>query len=663
MDPDPFSDLEAFQALPRLSGLLLSPDGTRLVTTVATLDAKRQRWVNAVWEVDPEGRIAPRRLTRSAKGEVAPAFTEDGDLLFTSARPVPDGDDEDPPRLWRLPARGGEAHVVGSRAGGVAGPKSAGGVIVVTSDTLPGSTDSADDALRRTARKERKVTAILHSGFPVRHWDHDLGPGAPRLLAARPSGEQEMDWTDLTPAPGRALDEAVYDVSPDGRYVVTSWAMNDPQAVRRSTLVVIDTATGERRVLADTKGYDFNQPKVSPDGARVAALRWTDSTASDPGIVELVLLAFSGEDLRVVQAWDRWPTALAWSHDGSAVLVTADEAGRGPVFRVCVDTLEVCRLTTDDGAYSDLCVARDGSALYALRSGYDGPPLPVRLDPETPGVPTRLPGPAADLALPGRLEEVRTTAADGRELRAWLALPPGDGPHPLLLWVHGGPLSSWNAWSWRWCPWLMVAQGYAVLLPDPALSTGYGLAHVRAGWGDWGGAPYQDLLRVTDAALERGDLDVDRTAAMGGSFGGYMANWIAGHTDRFRAIVTHASLWGLARFGATTDGAWLWSREMTAEMVARNDPSACVDHIVTPMLVVHGDQDYRVPVGEALSLWWDLCRRAPEPTAMPHRFLYFPDENHWVLSPGHAVIWYQFVIAFLDQHVRGAREVVPELLR
>jgi len=379
-------------------------------------------------------------------------------------------------------------------------------------------------------------------------------------------------------------------------------------------------------------------------------------------VVELVLLAFLGEDLRVVQAWDRWPTALAWSHDGSSVVVTADDAGRGPVFRVSVETLEVRRLTMDDGTYSDLCVARDGSALYALRSGYDGPPVPVRLDPETPGVPTTLPGPAADLALPGRLEEIRTTAEDGREVRAWLALPPGDGPHPLLLWVHGGPLSSWNAWSWRWCPWLMVAQGYAVLLPDPALSTGYGLAHVRAGWGDWGGAPYRDLLRVTDAALERGDLDADRTAAMGGSFGGYMANWIAGHTDRFRAIVTHASLWGLSRFGATTDGAWYWSREMTAKMVARNDPSAYVDDIVTPMLVVHGDRDYRVPVGEALSLWWDLCRRAPEPTAMPHRFLYFPDENHWVLSPAHAVLWYQAVLAFLDQHVRGAREVVPDLL-
>jgi dipeptidyl aminopeptidase/acylaminoacyl peptidase len=222
--------------------------------------------------------------------------------------------------------------------------------------------------------------------------------------------------------------------------------------------------------------------------------------------------------------------------------------------------------------------------------------------------------------------------------------------------VHGGPLASWNAWSWRWNPWLMAAQGYAVLLPDPALSTGYGLDHVRASWGDWGGAAYTDVLQLTDAALTRGDLDSDRTAMMGGSFGGYMANWIAGHTDRFRAIVTHASLWGLERFSGTTDGAYYWQREMTPEMIRKNDPSAHLAQVDTPMLVIHGDKDYRVPVGEALALWWDLCSQAPDPEAMPHRFLYFPDENHWVLTPGHAVVWYEVVLSFLSRHVREGEE-------
>jgi dipeptidyl aminopeptidase/acylaminoacyl peptidase len=151
---------------------------------------------------------------------------------------------------------------------------------------------------------------------------------------------------------------------------------------------------------------------------------------------------------------------------------------------------------------------------------------------------------------------------------------------------------------------------------------------------------------------------------MGGSFGGYMANWVAGHTDRFDAIVTHASLWALDQFGATTDAAWYWTREMTPQMALANSPHLHADAITTPMLVVHGDRDYRVPIGEALRLWWDLACRSKEPDgSMPHRFLYYPDENHWVLTPRHAKIWYEVVLGFLGQHVLGEEWEVPDLLR
>ncbi|HSV37885.1 MAG TPA: alpha/beta fold hydrolase, partial [Nocardioidaceae bacterium] len=276
-------------------------------------------------------------------------------------------------------------------------------------------------------------------------------------------------------------------------------------------------------------------------------------------------------------------------------------------------------------------------------------------------------GPSPAPKLPGTLTEVESKGEDGSRIRAWLALPEGASaanPAPLLLWIHGGPLASWNAWSWRWNPWLAVAQGYAVLLPDPALSTGYGLDFIKRGWGAWGGAPYTDLLSITDAAETRDDIDQTRTAAMGGSFGGYMANWVAGHTDRFRCIVTHASLWALDQFGPTTDASWYWLREMTAEMAAANSPHLHVDSIRTPMLVIHGDKDYRVPIGEALRLWFELASRAEhEDGELPHKFLYFPDENHWVLTPQHAKVWYQTVLAFLGHHVLGEEWATPELLQ
>jgi dipeptidyl aminopeptidase/acylaminoacyl peptidase len=653
-----FTDLDAFQALPRLSGLALSPDGTRLVTGVATLDAKKQKWVTALWELDPAGQRPAQRLTRSAEGEGGPVFTEDGEVLFTSKRPDPAVEDpEETHALWLLPLRG-EARQVGSRPGGLSGAVTHGRTVVVASDTLPAATDGDDDERRRKERKDRKVTAILHTGYPIRYWDHDLGPGQPRLLRGS-LDEDPVTWTELTPQPGRALDGASYDLTRDGSVVVTTWVVKEPHGSSRGTLRVIDLETGDSRVLADDPDREYDSPRLSPDGRQVAALRRTRSTPDDPGDVQLVVLALDGSRQAVVEGWDRWPTDVRWS--GTALLATADELGRAPVFRI--EDGVVTRLSTDDGAYTDLCPSEDGAFVYALRSGYDGPPAPVRLDARTPGPPTRVPSPVPDLELPGTLSEVSTAVPDGREVRAWLVLPEGEGPHPTVLWIHGGPLSSWNSWSWRWCPWLLAARGYAVLLPDPALSTGYGLHQVRQGWGNWGGAAYDDLMEVMDAALTHPDLDETRTAAMGGSFGGYMANWVAGHTDRFRAVVTHASLWGLERFGTSTDVAWYWGREMTPEMIAKNDPSAHADRIVTPMLVVHGDKDYRVPIGEALGLWWDLNARATDPASMPHRFLYFPDENHWVLTPGHSVVWYQTVLAFLDQHVLGRPETVPELLK
>jgi len=197
----------------------------------------------------------------------------------------------------------------------------------------------------------------------------------------------------------------------------------------------------------------------------------------------------------------------------------------------------------------------------------------------------------------------------------------------------------------------LAARGWAVLLPDPGLSQGYGDDVVQRAWGQWGPVPFADLMAITDAVVARPDIDETRTAAMGGSYGGYMANWIAGHTNRFSAIVTHASLWTLDRFVNTTDHPGSWAQEwgwadVDPERYARNSPHLHADAISTPMLVIHGDKDYRVPIGEGLALWTDLMRRG-----VPAKFLYFPDEGHWVLKPGNAKVWYETVFAFLDHHV------------
>lgn len=678
----PFASLDDYVALPRVSGLALSPDGRRVVVGVAALDRKRTRYVTGLWEVDPDGERPARRLTRSAKGESGAAFTPSGDLLFVSARPdaepQDDGDDE-VPALWLQPAGGGDARVVATRPGGVGGVRVAreAGTVVLASSTLPSATDAESEQKARKNRKDAKVSAVLHEEYPVRYWDHDLGPDRPRLFTADlpadlATGDERLELRDLTGHAGRALQaEASWDVTPDGATVVSTWTVPEPRGSERSTVVALDVATGQRRVLCDDSDVEYSDPVVSPDGRQVAVVAFRRSTPDVPPDSWLAVVPLAGGEVRALtQDWDRWPHSAQWTPDGSALVAVADDQGRAPLFRVDVATGEVTRLTADDGAYSDPRVSPDGRWVYALRSAVDAPAAPVRVPLDAgsaaPVQPEALRGPAPAPTLPGRVEEVTTTAEDGTPLRAWLALPEGASasePAPLLLWIHGGPLGSWNAWSWRWNPWLAVARGYAVLLPDPALSTGYGVEFVRRGWGAWGAAPYTDLLAVTDAAEARDDVDETRTAAMGGSFGGYMANWVAGHTDRFRAIVTHASLWALDQFGPTTDAAYYWQREMTEEMALANSPHRFADQITTPVLVVHGDRDYRVPIGEGLRLWWDLVSRSEDPEGRsPHKFLYFPDENHWVLTPNHAKVWYETVFAFLGHHVLGQEWRRPEML-
>ncbi|MFD3813093.1 S9 family peptidase [Rhodococcus sp. NPDC058639] len=658
-----FDDLDDYLALPRATSLVMSPDGTRLVLAQSVLDEKATAYTGALWEVDPTGREPARRLTHGVTGESNPTFTADGDLLFIASR-----GDGDPASLWRLPAAGGEAAPVATRKGGIATVHAATTAdrIVATASVF-GHRDSDDERIR-TARDDAKVTAMLHTGYPVRYWDHDLGPDRPHLLTVPERGE----LVDLTPGIRGALRDAQLDVAATGSFAVSTWVVPGPRASRRTTLVRIDLGTGLRTPLVDDPTGEALHPAISPDETRLAYLHEATSDPDTPLKTTLRILDLAGGTTTVAApGWDRWPTSIAWLPDGSGLVLTADDHGRAPIFVLRSGADRPDALTGGDEAYTDVRVAPDGTALYALRASYRMPPHPVRIALTGPdaGTVTPLQAPTELPDLPGRHTEITTTAADGTALRGWLVLPHDatEGtPAPLLLWIHGGPLGSWNTWSWRWNPWLLVARGYAVLLPDPALSTGYGEEFIRRGWGRWGREPYSDLMAITDEAVARPDIDSDRTAAMGGSFGGYMANWVAGHTDRFRAIVTHAGLWALDQFTPTTDVAWYWQREMTPEMAVENSPHLFVADIVTPMLVIHGDKDYRVPIGEALRLWYELLDESGLPAeddgTTVHRFLYFPSENHWVLSPQHAKLWYRVVEAFLSEHVLGRPVELPEML-
>ncbi|MET1231573.1 MAG: S9 family peptidase [Candidatus Limnocylindrales bacterium] len=672
---EPF-DLDHFLRIPRLSGLQASRDGTRLAVSVGALDADGKAFKTAIWGIDPSGSTPPRRLTRSAAGESGAAFLPDGSILFTSARPDPDakaeeaGKDKPPAGLWLLPADGGEARLLLAPEGGVSELAVArlSGDLVIGAPLHPRADDFAADEAAEKARKDAGTNALLFERFPIRYWDHYLGPRDLRLFTAdAPTAVTETLAAprDLTGSTQEALAEPQLDIADDGRFVVVAWQRSTLPV--RQDLVVFDRASGERRELTNGDAF-YDGPAISPDGRSVACLR---TEFGSPERAESARLwhidVASGEGRRIGASLDLWPASVTWARDGVALFVLADRQGATSVFRLDLAS-DTVTLLAADGSYADLCPTPDGSTLFALCSRLDRPPFVARLDARAADQSAvEIPSPVVEADLPRRgvVERLITTADDGVEIGAWLIRPKSasaKAPAPLVTFVHGGPLGSWTGWHWRWNAHILVERGFAVLMPDPAFSTGYGQRMIDRGWGAWHERPYTDLMAALDAALTRPDLDAERTALMGGSFGGYMANWVAGHTARFKAIVTHASLWDLRGFHGVTDfGPW-WEQEFgdpydDPSRYVEQSPSASVAHIRTPMLVIHGELDHRVPIGEALRLWTDLWRHGVEA-----KFLYFPDENHWVLKPGNVRAWYGTVLAFLEQHVLGKDWVRPELL-
>ena len=677
---EPF-DLEHFQALPRLSGLRLSPDGRRLVVGVAQLSPDRQKLRTSVWQVDPAGGAAARRLTRSAAGESQAEFLPDGSLLFTSARPDPDAKDGDQPAnsLWHLPADGGEARLLLAPSAGIDGLAVArtSGTVALLASLHPGAADFAADAEREKARKDAGVQARLYESYPIRYWDHYLGPRSARFfLADPPVGDGPAgdgpdaplgDVADLTGPTLAALPEPEYAIAPEGSALATTWRRSKA-GDSGDDIVLIDRSTRERRVLTGGTGWS-GSPAFSPDGRSLAYVRGSTASPERPLRQQLMVVDLgTGNERQVARELDRWPMAPQFTPDGRAIVFTADDEGSASIYRVDLEGDTVTRLATG-GAFTDICISPDGTTLYALRSHPDRPPHLVRLALDgADQTPLELPSPGTSedrLPRRGVLERITAPADDGVVIGSWL-LRPADAspasPAPLVVFVHGGPLGTWAGWSWRWNANLLVERGYAVLMPDPAISVGYGQAFIDRGWGRWGDRPYTDVIAAVDGAIARPDIDGERAALMGGSFGGYMANWVAGHTDRFRAIVTHASLWELRGFHGTTDDGIEWEQEFgdpyaDPSRYLEHSPSAHVGSIRTPMLVIHGELDARVPISEALQLWTDLVRHQVTAT-----FLYFPDENHWILKPPNARLWYETVFAFLDQHVLGRPWQRPELL-
>jgi dipeptidyl aminopeptidase/acylaminoacyl peptidase len=647
---------EEMAKLRRLGAFSVSPDGRRVAFAVSTPDVEANASRSAIWIVDSGGG-EPRRLTSGEKRDSDPRFSPDGRrLAFLSNR-------EGGSQIWVLELSGGDptkATSFPTEIGGFTWSPD-GKWFVVTSDVFPDCADAACLEKTLKARAEAKVKARVAERLLYRRWDSWKDGTRTHIWKVPAAGGAAVD---LTPGDRDAPPWAVgggtdWDVSPDGRDLV--YASNPDRDEALSTnadLWVVPFAGGgaPRNLTASNPAFD-GSPRFSPDG-RWIAYRAQRRPGLEADRFRLMLLdRASGQIRGLTEDFDFWVEDFRWAPDSKSLVYAALVLGRETLYRVPIGGGAPVLLWTG-GALVGLEVSagrlvfgvstlsRAGEIWTASPDGKQAAPL------------TRLNDAAfREIAL-GEVSERFADASDGRKLQAWLIKPPFFDParkYPAVFLIHGGPQSAWvDGWSTRWNPQVWAAYGYVVYAANPRGSTGFGQAFVDAISSDWAGQVYDDLMRQADDLESLPYVDRAKIGAAGASYGGYMVNWIAGHTNRFQALVSHDGTFDLASKTLETEELWFPKWEFqgwpwNSDQYVKWNPMQSAGNFKTPTLVITNEKDYRVPFGQGLQMFTAL-----QIQNVPSKLLMFPDEGHWVLKPGNSSLWHNTVMDWLHRYLGGA---------
>jgi dipeptidyl aminopeptidase/acylaminoacyl peptidase len=633
----------------------LSPDGTKIafVVTDVSLDANTRN--NDIWVVPAAGG-APVKMAGTDRSEDRPRWSPDGkQVAFVSNR-------EGGTQVWVIPAAGGEPKKLTTIATGASGVTWSpdGKWIAFVSEVFPACADAACNERELKARDESKVKAHLADGLMYRHWTAWREGTFSHLFLVPADGSAAP--RDLTPGatdvpPFSLGGPEDYAFSPDSKEIAFSKKTDAVEAIStNSDIFTLDIASAGAQPKRITTGPGADGgPQYSPDGKY---LSWRSQARAgfeaDRWTLNLLDRA-SGERRVFTASWDRAVDGWAFTPDSKAVYVGAEEDGQGRVFR-----FELAggppKLVLKDGTNGDVSVTPDGKAIVFSRSSLTSPTEIYRAMADGSGVTAVTAINAGFLSAfalkPG--ESVTFAGAGGTPVQAWVVKPNGyrDGvKYPLMYLVHGGPQGAWNdGWTFRWNAQVFASAGYLVFMPNPRGSTGFGQRFTDEISNDWGGKVFEDLMKGVDFAEKLPYVDASRKVAAGASYGGFMMNWFLGHTDRFRALVSHAGVFNLTSMYGATEELWFpeWDLGGTPwtnpEGYAKWSPHTYAKNFKTPTLVTHGELDYRVPVGEGLQLFTTLQRQG-----VPSRLLVFPDEGHWINKPQNAALWYRTFLEWVGK--------------
>ena len=650
-------DANAMMELKRISDPQLSPDGKWVAFTVQTVDLAANKKPQQIWIVPLTGG-SPRQLTHDGEANQRPRWSPDSKrIAYVSDR-------SGSSQIWLMDPDGAnpkQLTTLSTEADGVLFSPD-GKNLLFTSGVYPEC--SADDACNKAhlaadkaAPPAREYTSLLY-----RHWTAWQTNRRTHLFVVPVDGAAPRDLTpgphDVPPFSLGGPDD--YDISPDGQEVCYSMnADAAPAASTNSDLYAVSIKGGDPRKITFTSGADAS-PRYSPDGKYIA-WRAQNRAGYESDLWRLnVVERSTGRLISPNGDLDRWVNGFAWSPDSANLFFTTGDRGRQAIQLVPVNGGSLHIAASGDGVLDDMQFTHDGRTMvYTQETGVS--PTEIFRAASTGGAPVALTH-LNDQTLAScqltPLEEFWADSKDSARIQYFVVKPYGFQPgvkYPTLLLIHGGPQGFWGYdWTYRWNAQVFAAAGYVVVEPNPRGSTGYGQKFIDDINGDWGGRAFDDVMAVTDNALASLPYtDDSRLVGAGGSYGGYMVDWLLGHTQRFKALISHAGVYDLnSEFGATEE-LWfpLWEMGGTPwdkpDVYAKWSPSNYAKDFHTPTLVVTGELDFRVPYTQSLELFTAL-----QTQKVASKLLVFPDEGHWVLKPQNSLLWYKTFIGWLDSWVK-----------
>jgi dipeptidyl aminopeptidase/acylaminoacyl peptidase len=664
----PFT-FEDMMSLKRIGEPVPSPDGRWMAFSAVEVNLQENKKTPHLWVLPLAGptRGAAKQISSDAAGEDRPRWSPDGKkIAFLSAK---DGGsqvwvaDFDAANVTLATAQ--KLTAISTEAGGELWSPD-GKWILFTSEVYPDCPNDACNKQRDEEKAKSPVKATVFNGLFYRHWSNFRGAKRTHLFLQPVAGGRVVD---LTPgnhdAPPFSLGgQDMYAFSPDTQEVAFTSNIDEVEATSTNNeIFTVPVAGGTPKKISTSPGSD-STPQYSPDGKYIA-WRMQETPGYESDRFQLVMYdRSSGVTASMTKGFDRWVGSFVWDLNSRAIYFTAENEGESPIYMQSIFAGRKEELVLR-GHFDDLAIARHPTIInekHLLATGMSvSAPSEIysyELTRPAKAVPLTHLNDAvlAQLAMQP-LEPFWFTGAANQKVQGFLVRPPnfdGSKKYPVKFLIHGGPEGAWgDSWSYRWNAELMAAGGYVVLMINFTGSTGYGQKFTQGIQGDWGGRPFEDLMKGLDYVETKFPfVDKDRECALGASFGGYMANWILGHTTRFKCIVSHDGMFNTQSAYGTTEELWFpeWEFKGTPwanrAMYDKWSPHLFAAQFKTPTLVVHGQRDYRLDVSQGFDLFTTLQR-----LKIPSKMLYFPDEGHWVLKPQNSQLWWNTVGDWVDQWI------------